>query len=200
MPVCIAVSDPLPLYRQGVLATLGSAGFGVETPEDLIDWVGQEPRTVVMLTLETRADWAMLERLQRVSPEVVVVAVLPDASVPYYVRAIVAGAVAVVPRDAAPATVLRVFEDALQGVSALPQNVVAALAAPHERSEHVPEPSDAELAWLRGLADGSTVAQLAERNGYSERAMFRMLRELYRKLEVKNRTEALMLAQRRGWL
>jgi DNA-binding NarL/FixJ family response regulator len=200
MPVCIAVSDPLPMYRQGILATLGEAGFGVEKPEDLIDWVRQEPRRVVMLTLGTAADWALLARLQRESPDVVVVAVLTDASVQSHLRAIVAGALAAVPRDAAPEAIKRVFEDAVRGVSALPVEVVTALAAPHERSEHVQEPSQSELAWLRDLADGSTVAQLAERSGYSERAMFRLLRELYGRLEVRNRTEALMLAQRRGWL
>ena len=95
---------------------------------------------------------------------------------------------------------LRVFEDAVRGVSALPIGVVAALAAPHERSDHVQEPSESELAWLRELASGATLAQLAEHSGYSERAMFRLLRELYGRLEVKNRTEALMLSQRRGWL
>ena len=31
MPVCIAVFDSLPLYRQGVLATLGAAGAPVLT-------------------------------------------------------------------------------------------------------------------------------------------------------------------------
>jgi DNA-binding NarL/FixJ family response regulator len=58
----------------------------------------------------------------------------------------------------------------------------------------------AQLEWLRALAQGITVAQLAERHGYSERAMFRHLRDLYARMGAKGRTEALMLANRRGWL
>jgi DNA-binding CsgD family transcriptional regulator len=41
------------------------------------------------------------------------------------------------------------------------------------------------------------VANLA---GYSERAMFRLLRGLYARIGVRNRTEALMRAKERGWL
>ena len=52
----------------------------------------------------------------------------------------------------------------------------------------------------RELAGGVTVAQLAAQVGYSERMMFRLLRELYDRLHVRGRTDALMLARERGWL
>jgi len=200
LPVCVAVSDPLPVYRLGMLATLAAAGFAAETPGDLLDWVRRDDRRVVMLTLETPEDWALLPRLRDQRADALVVAVLTDASVRSYVRAIVAGAVAAVPRDVAPEAVRRVFENVVRGVSTLPAEVVAALAAPHEGTGDADEPPPPELGWLRDLADGATVAQLAKRSGYSERAMFRLLRELYARLKVRNRTEALMLAQRRGWL
>jgi DNA-binding NarL/FixJ family response regulator len=200
MPICVAVSDPLPIYRQGMLATLAAAGYAAEAAGDLLDWAQQEYRLVVMLTLWTPADWAVLERLRDERPAVVVVAVLPEADPHAYVRAVAAGATSAVPRDAAPETVRRIVEDVLRGISSLPAEAVAALAAPHERPTHMPEPSPPERDWLRELAVGATVAQLAERSGYSERAMFRLLRELYARLGVRNRTEALMLAQRRGWL
>ena len=129
MPVSIAVFDPLPVYRQGMLTILAQAGFAAESPEDLLHWARQEPRTVVMLTLETAPDWELLARLRSELPEVVVVAVLTDADVQSSVRAVAAGATTVVARDAAPKTMLRVFEDAVRGVSALPIGVVAALAA-----------------------------------------------------------------------
>jgi DNA-binding NarL/FixJ family response regulator len=61
-------------------------------------------------------------------------------------------------------------------------------------------PSPREIDWLHQLAGGLTVGQLAARVGYSERMMFRLLRELYDRLQVKGRTEALMLARQRGWL
>jgi DNA-binding NarL/FixJ family response regulator len=49
------------------------------------------------------------------------------------------------------------------------------------------------------LASGRIVSQLAERSGYSERAMFR-LRKVYVRMQVRNRTEALLRARQQGWL
>jgi DNA-binding NarL/FixJ family response regulator len=200
MPVRIAVSDPLPAFRRGLLATLSEAGFDPETPSDLLDWVRQQPRTVVLLTLATAADWSLLARLRQEGTDVLIVAVLSDASLTTYVRAVAAGAVTALPRDAAVEVVKHVFDEAVRGFSLLPVEVVQALAAPHQPTGDGPQLDARELGWLRELANGATVAQLAERSGYSERAMFRLLRELYGRLAVKNRTEALMVAQRRGWL
>jgi DNA-binding NarL/FixJ family response regulator len=50
------------------------------------------------------------------------------------------------------------------------------------------------------LASGRTVSQLAEQSGYSERAMFRLLRKVYVRMQVRNRTEALLRARQQGWL
>jgi DNA-binding NarL/FixJ family response regulator len=200
MPVRIAVSDPLPVYRHGVMATLGEAGFAPEAPDDLLRWIRQEHRLVVLLTLDVQSDWALLAELRHTRSDVVVVAILTDVSVPSYVRAILAGAAAAVPRDASPEAVRRVFEEALEGFSVLPVEVVQALAAPHQQTDTGPAPPPHELGWLRELAGGATVAQLAERSGYSERAMFRLLRDLYQRLNVGGRTEALILAHQRGWL
>jgi DNA-binding CsgD family transcriptional regulator len=46
----------------------------------------------------------------------------------------------------------------------------------------------------------SDCGQLAEQAGYSERAMFRLLKNIYSRLGVRNRTQALMLAKDQGWL
>jgi DNA-binding NarL/FixJ family response regulator len=200
MPVHIAVSDPLPVYRRGLIATLRDAGFHSEAPDDLLAWIRQDHRRVVLLTLEAPSDWTLLAELRHTRPDLLVVAVLGDVSVQTHIRAIVAGAVAAVPRDASPEVVRRVFKEAVEGFSVLPVEVVQALAAPHHRPETGPTPAPHEVAWLRELASGLTVAHLAERSGYSERAMFRLLRDLYQRLEVRGRTEALIMAHQRGWL
>lgn len=57
-----------------------------------------------------------------------------------------------------------------------------------------------EIDWLQQLARGITVADLAERAGYSERMMFRLLRTLYAELHASHRTEALIRARDRGWV
>ena len=44
-----------------------------------------------------------------------------------------------------------------------------------------------------------TVNQLAAKARYSERMMFRLLRELYSRFGARTKVEALMLAREQGW-
>jgi DNA-binding NarL/FixJ family response regulator len=117
-------------------------------------------------------------------------------------RLLVEDAGAAIARDALPETVRKVFDAAVAGKSLLPVEVVRGLvtpqSSPEEEYDNVPSPQ--EIGWLRELAFGTTVARLADRAGYSERAMFRLLRDLYARIGVRNRTEALMRAQEHGWL
>jgi DNA-binding NarL/FixJ family response regulator len=201
MSVRIAVSDPLPTFRYGIMAALGDAGFDSEAPDDLMAWINDEQRRVVLMTLRSREDWDLLTQLHRARPDVIVVAVLEESSLTTFVRAVTAGAVSAVQRDAPPETVRQVFEAALRGTSLLPIEVVRVLASPGAAPPAVEDmPDPREVEWLQELARGATVAQLADRAGYSERAMFRLLRSLYAKLHVRSRTEALMHAREQGWL
>jgi DNA-binding NarL/FixJ family response regulator len=202
MTVRIAVSDPLPMFQRGILETLGDADVEPETPEDLLTWARQPPRRVVLLTIQSSNDWELLAELRKSGPDLVVIALLTDETTPSYVRAILAGAIAAVPRDAAPDKLKDVFEAAIAGSSLLPTEVVRALASASQElpTESPTTPSAREIEWLRMLAQGATVAQLADRFGYSERAMFRLLRDLYQRMQVGSRTAALMRAQERGWL
>jgi DNA-binding NarL/FixJ family response regulator len=207
MPARIAISDPLPVFRRGIVATLGDMGFAAESPQDLLAWVRQEQRRVVALTLQSAEDWDLLAALRQARADLIVVAVLTDVQVSTYVRAVRAGAAAAVPRDAPPDAMKRVLQAAVDGASLLPVEVVQALAArqpPQDEGESEDEgaggTSADEIRWLRELAAGVTVARLAEQAGYSERAMFRLLRDLYARMHVRNRTEALMSARERGWV
>jgi DNA-binding NarL/FixJ family response regulator len=201
MSVRVAVFDPLPVFRHGVMAALGVGGVGSEAPEDLVTWIHQEQLQVILMTLRSAEDWALLAQIHRARPGVVVIAVLEDTGVGAYVRALASGAVSAVPRDTPPEGMREVFEAAVSGTSLLPTEVVRVLLSSGESVPAGSEmPSPREIEWLQQLANGITVSQLADQTGYSERAMYRLLRGLYTKLDVKTRTEALMLAHERGWL
>lgn len=201
MSVRVAVFDPLPVFRLGVMAALGDVGLRSEAPEDLLAWIGEQPPRVVLMTLRSADDWGLLARIHDKRPDAVIVAVLEDTGVPSYVRALRAGAVSALPRDAPPEGVREVFEAAVRGTSMVPVEVLRALASLEAPQPHDPDrPSPREIEWLQQLATGVTVAQLADRAGYSERAMYRMLRGLYARLNVNSRTEALMHARDQGWL
>lgn len=190
------------MFRRGILATLGNAGFEPDTRQALLAWICREQRPVVLLTLKSADDWSLLAELRSAHAQVLVIAVLADTTVRSYLRAILAGAATAVPRDALPETVLQLFQAVVAGRSVLPTEVVQALAASSggllEDDENVLTAQEQD--WLRQLANGTTVARLASIAGYSERAMFRLLRGLYARIGVRNRTEALMRAKERGWL
>jgi DNA-binding NarL/FixJ family response regulator len=202
MPVRVAVLDALPAYRRGIMAILGDKSVNPDRLDDLSTWIEEDARHVVFLTLESDPDWEALVRLGQAPVDLLVVAVLTDSSVPVYVRAISAGAVAAMPRDATPEQVQRVFDDLLHGAITLPTEVVRALnssSAPTEENI-AGKLSAKEVSWLSELGHGTTVARLAQQAGYSERAMFRLLRDVYERIGVRTRTEAILYAQQQGWL
>jgi DNA-binding NarL/FixJ family response regulator len=80
----------------------------------------------------------------------------------------------------------------------LPTGVLRALLKP--AVDTAATLSEREIGWLRRLREGFTVARLAKHAGYSERMMFRLLADLYAKLRVANRTDAIVYAREQGWI
>jgi DNA-binding NarL/FixJ family response regulator len=200
--VQVAVIDPLPLFRDGAVAALTAVGHTVRTPGDVLAWVRGVQGALVLLTVQSEADWAVLAQLGRLGSAVDgLVAVLGEESVAAGVRAVRAGARSVLARRVSASVLQRTVSATLDGQAVLPAAVAAALAAGIvAEAGSVHTLSAEKLYWLRALASGSTVARLADQAGYSERAMFRLLRSLYRDMGVGGRVEALMRAQERGWL
>lgn len=199
MSVQVAVSDPLPMFRQGVMACLDDVLVESEIPTDLRAWARGTDRRVILLTVQAAADWDLLSELCQTRDDLIVVAVLDEASVDGYLRAISAGATTAIPRTVSMPRLRAVFQAAIEGSTLLPTDVVQALAgrSAEKAAEH---PSTREIGWLRDLASGMSVSRIAEGAAYSERMMFRLLRDLYTRLGVHNRTEALMLAREREWI
>jgi DNA-binding NarL/FixJ family response regulator len=201
--VRVAVADPLPLFRHGVLAALGAAGFQAEAPEDLMAWVRVDEPRLVLFTVTVADDWALLPELCQARADTKIIAVLAETSIRTCVRALSAGASGVLARDASLSVMREVFDAAVRGSSIVPTSVLRALADGSMYGTEATEanwPSKTEREWLRQLARGDSVAHLAAGVGYSERMMFRLLRDLYTKIGVGNRTEALIKARDQGWL
>ncbi|MCA2216267.1 DNA-binding response regulator [Jidongwangia harbinensis] len=192
----VAVLDPLPLFGQGAATVLAAAGHEVQVPEDVRSWAESRRPAVVLLTLLAGPDWGLLVPL-RDMPEVAVIAVLQDLH-PAAIRAVRMGARSVLLRTAGPAALLRTVEATADGQAVLPAELLSMLAdAPQAGPATL---SEERLSWLRRLAAGSTVADLADTAGYSERAMYRILKQIYRDMGVSNRMQAVLRAQELGWL
>ncbi|MEU7906309.1 DNA-binding response regulator [Actinoplanes sp. NPDC049118] len=173
---------------------LSAAGYHVETPADPVGWAAQRPSALVLLTMVGTPQWQLLDAL-RPAP---VIALIDDCSPSDGVRAVRAGARSVLPRGAARESLRRTVEATLDGQSVLPTAVVNLLADGRDQQLGAVNPD--RIGWLRKLASGMTVAQLAAHAGYSERAMFRLLAALYREMGARNRMEAVVQARDRGWI
>jgi DNA-binding NarL/FixJ family response regulator len=197
----LAVMDPLPLFRLGALAALGG-GRELSSTEDLTAWLSQARSAIVLLTLtgdDEEQGWSLIASLHQY-PGLRPVALLSPFTVTSAARALRAGAVHVVPRDAAPAALRQVIEEVVGGVVTLSLDVLRAATVQPRPPRSGPAPTDDEIGWLRALGQGSTVASLADASGLSERVLYRRLNELYRRLGVPNRTQALILGRDEGWL
>ncbi|MBU1226485.1 MAG: hypothetical protein KJ698_04620, partial [Actinobacteria bacterium] len=89
---------------------------------------------------------------------------------------------------------------ALDGDVLIPLDPARALAPGNDTHRQEPSIGEDEAAWLVALSRGATVVRLADDAGYSERAMFRRLADLYTRLGARGRTEALLTAERLGLL
>lgn len=125
----------------------------------------------------------------------VAIALLGDGSPTGYREILETGVDSAVARDASLERIVEVVGAAVNHRTVLPTDVAKGLAAGVQRGTDV---DDQQARWLRALARGATVEQLADSVGYSERAMYRQLRSLYETLGAGNRTEALLQALRRG--
>lgn len=200
MHVQIAIWDPVPAFRQGVMAILRDAGSASQTPDELLAWARNDLPKVVVLTLASARDWTVLAELRRVDHTIAVIAMVDDDGVDAYVRALSAGAVAVLPRTTAPDQIREAFDAVIRGSAVVPIDVLRALITGRSTEAEPDTPSEPERDWLRMLAQGMTVGQVADHAGYSERMMFRLLRTLYTKMGASNRTQALFRAREGGWL
>jgi DNA-binding NarL/FixJ family response regulator len=195
----IAIWDPLPLYRQGIIAVLADFEHILEEPADLLFWASKKEQRIVLMSVTSELDWSLLARASKLGGRVTLIALLEDLSIEACIRALSSGASSVAARAARPEDIRLVVTQALAGRSPLPNDVVAALVARLGSPEENPL-SEQDRQWLRALSNGVTVTQMASDMGYSERAMYRLLRDLYGRMSVRNRTEAVLKASQSGWI
>jgi DNA-binding NarL/FixJ family response regulator len=209
--VRVAVWDPLPIYRRGIMIALSDVEPHVEgweeandflapKPNDLLAWSARSEISLVLVTVESTDSWKLITDLKRLESKPIILAVLVNATVDSYVRAMAMGAISAVARDASAELIRQVAVEALHGRSLLPSEVVGNLVGRLGAAQSAHRPLDRDVEWLRALAQGIPIVQVAASAGYSERAMYRLLRDLYRRMGVRNRTEAVLLAMRSGWL
>ena len=200
--VSVVLTGVGPVFGRGLTDALCAAGV----PTALV----RDPATVALAAQRSRARLvvAALPAFARVRQDVqerlgaaaVRLAVLVDGEDPErYRHGLRLGAHTVVPITSSPARMVTVLAAAARGYRLVPAAAARALCQGVVGVSAVQVP-ERELGWLRLVADGVTVAELARRSAYSEREMYRLLGATYRRLGAETRTEALIAAQRAGLL
>lgn len=199
----VVVVDRFPALSAGLATILADAGFDVQRPARAESWVRRHAADAVFVTVDPATDSPdAMRSLLRGYRDAVMVAVLASADEVNPVPVLRCGAHAVVRWSDSPDEIATVTRSALTGLTVLPTPVV------HELARSTPAVADApwhgvssdDVRWLRTLARGGSVVQLAREEGYSQREVFRRLASLYRRMGAANRQEAIALAASWGLL
>jgi DNA-binding NarL/FixJ family response regulator len=196
----ILVIDRCPARRYGIFVTLTDAGFAVETPRTAADSpdtcdVDHPLRAIVCVAGLADAD--AVRRLHTRWPRVPLVVLLGDNSYGGYQMMLDRGASAVLPADVELTELVQATASAINGLVVLHRSGAGAGDdSPASRLAL----ADQEIGWLKALAAGVTVEALAREAGYSERSMYRQLGLIYKRLNARNRMQALLVANSHGML
>ena len=193
----LAVIDENALFRRGLRVGLEEAGFPVEESQDLVAWARLGGERAAIVTTSGADELARVTQARTINPEVGAVVITETPTARSYAEALKAGAASCISRSSSFEELIDVLRMALRGITAMPTHlardiVTAARVAPNECPV-----SPREAGWIRTLAHGGTVTKLARDSGYSEREMYRILHQIYDRMGVHNRTEALVRAA--GW-
>lgn len=200
-PLPVAIVNAPPAYRHGLLSALRTHGCGSADPRDALRWAQSQERCAVLVVVDGHP--SDTEQLQRYTDlrNAHVVALLQRPTAKMAAATIRAGVDGIVAWDSTTEQLVATITAAASGFVMIPAKIARELARSERRlQEELEWLPEEHRGWLRQLARGCTVTQLAKRSGYSERAMHRLLRNLYRTLGVNNRSDALVMVSRSGLL
>jgi len=114
-----------------------------------------------------------------------------------------AGAIGYLPKTVSLNELLEAIRAASQGTSVLPPTI-ASIVVRHlsGETEHEAQPpiTNREIEVLELVAEGLTNDQVAQQLKLSRRTVEAHLTHIFTKLNVFSRTEAVLIAQKKGWI
>ncbi len=205
------IFDSQPLWLEAVECVLGRAGIEVKgkttSADEALSLLAESQADILILDISLADDeldgLQFLRLAQESAPEVQCI-VLSAASDPKTIRtALEAGAVAYVFKSAYPDDLTSTVRQAFDHSVYLAQSPVSSSARRVDTMTdalEVDELTNREREILRLVSEGHSNAQLASMLWITEQTVKFHLSNVYRKLDVANRTEAARWAQLRGLL
>ena len=184
---------------------LGFLGSAADT-ETLVDCLAGSVPDVIVTDIEPDASDALktLSELGHPPPALVLLSDDPDSD--WILDALPADALAILPRNAMPAEIVASIETVAAGLCVLSPDILARLLAGRRPSRQAAsgEPFEAltsrEIEVLTMLADGLGNKEIARQLDISDNTVKFHVSSIFGKLGATNRTEAVMLGMRHGFI
>lgn len=194
--ISVALVGLGPVYAHGLRAVLAGTGLQCTVVPSAQELAPLLTAGATVVAVAPAGVAATLDGSVGAASRFATVHVLDESTPQAYSTALREGATSAFGVDAEPSEIMRVVLCAGLGMTLLPLAVARALNSTSTGPRR--ELTEQDRTYLRMLADGATVAGLARRFAHSEREMYRLLSATYQRLGARNRTEALLLAQRSG--
>ncbi|MDQ3877073.1 MAG: response regulator transcription factor [Actinomycetota bacterium] len=172
----------------------------VETGEAAVETAGRTAVDVVLMDVKLAGKMSGLEATKRIkegSPDTKVLVLTMFTDPGTVAEAVKAGADGYLSKGSSSEAVLQAIRDVAEGRSVLDPNVTEGIFGRIGKRD--PRAlSDRELEVLQELSHGRSTREVAEHLHVSEETVKTYLKQIFRKLDVRDRTEAVAEAFRRG--
>ncbi|MEA2477274.1 MAG: hypothetical protein QOC87_1473 [Actinomycetota bacterium] len=172
----------------------------VDTGEAAVETAGNNAVDVVLMDVKLGGKMSGLEATKRIkesSPETKILVLTMFTDPGTVAEAVKAGADGYLSKGSSSEAVLQAIRDVAEGRSVLDPNVTEGIFGRIGKRD--PRAlSDRELEVLQELSHGKSTREVAEHLHVSEETVKTYLKQIFRKLDVRDRTEAVAEAFRRG--
>jgi DNA-binding NarL/FixJ family response regulator len=172
----------------------------VDTGEAAVETAGKSNVDVVLMDVKLGGKMSGLEATKRIkenSPDTKILVLTMFTDPGTVAEAVKAGADGYLSKGSSSEAVLQAIRDVAEGRSVLDPNVTEGIFGRIGKRD--PRAlSDRELEVLQELSHGKSTREVAEHLHVSEETVKTYLKQIFRKLDVRDRTEAVAEAFRRG--
>lgn len=193
----VVVVEELPALRRGLASLLVEQGIEVVQPQEPVDWVTEQHQPVALMGARSAEHLRVLTRLVAAQPALAAVVVVPELTEVAARAAILAGASGVVDQEVDGEELADALRLAARGVCNVAVLMVCGWAAGGKPLDPPVALGKDDLEVLHLLAAGKTAVQISLELAIPERTLHRRLVELYKRMGVDNRYQAVTAAA--GW-
>ena len=210
----VVVVDDHPLFREGVATIIGNepdlevVGLGASADE-AIQLAHDILPDVIFVDVDMPGNGIEAARkITAVYPIVKIIVLTVSETEEHLVSAIKAGAKAYVLKGVAGRELIRILRGVLAGESYVPPALAATLLVEMSKPGVPNGSSDEDLDQLTGreqeilelLSTGLSNKEIGDKLFLTEKTIKHYVTNILQKLQVRNRVEAALLAQKSGWL